>query len=73
MELTKDQIKELELAAMPLIRLLKNYHPHITVMVNSNSAELVEGIAMVHGNFAEKPATSISKSQVLPPPPAKRA
>ena len=46
MILTPDQITELNDAAKPLILFLrKNCHPHVKVIVNRESAEVVEGIA----------------------------
>jgi 2'-5' RNA ligase len=37
---------EFEKAARPLMEYLaKNYHPHVTVLVDSVHAELVEGLA----------------------------
>lgn len=51
MILTKEQIQQFEEAAKPLIKLLaENHHPHVTVIVTSNSAEIVESSAMVKCN-----------------------
>jgi ABC-type phosphate/phosphonate transport system substrate-binding protein len=46
--LTKEQIKELEESAKPLMKFLaENFHPHVKIIVESNSAEFVEGQATV--------------------------
>lgn len=43
MILTEEQIKEFEVAAEPLIKWLNdNCHPHCKVIVENDSAELVE-------------------------------
>jgi len=48
MILTKLQIQELREAAIPLMKWLEeNCHPHVTVIVDSERAELVEGLAVV--------------------------
>ncbi len=45
MRLTKDQVKEFEESARPLIKWLnENGHPHMEVRVNSTHATLKEGI-----------------------------
>lgn len=45
MILTKCQRKEFEEAAKPLIEFLNNNcHPHVTVIVETNRAELSEGV-----------------------------
>lgn len=46
--LTKEQIKEFEEAAKPLVKYLaENHHPHMTVIVDCSSAEIMEGKASV--------------------------
>jgi len=46
--LTSNRIAAFEAAARPLIQwLAENMHPHATAIVNSNSAELVEGLHAV--------------------------
>lgn len=48
MILTKEQIKEFEEAAKPLMKFLaENFHPHVMVIVDSVSAEFHEGKATV--------------------------
>jgi len=48
MIITDQQIKELEEAARPLIEWLNTLaHPHVNVIVDCSSAELVEGIARI--------------------------
>jgi len=48
MILTKEQIAQLEEAAKPLMKFLaENFHPHVKVIVESNTAEFVEGSATV--------------------------
>lgn len=48
MILTPEQVNELEEAAKPLMKYLAdNFHPHVKVIVESNNAELVEGLATV--------------------------
>ena len=49
MILTEQQRKELVTAAKPLMEWLgNNCHPHCTVLVDSQVAELVEGLATAH-------------------------
>jgi len=49
MIIKEEQRQELLLAAQPLMRWLgKNCHPHVTVIVDSEMAELLEGLATVH-------------------------
>ena len=49
MTITLKQQAELKEAARPLVEWLKdNCHPHCTVIVDSQKAELVEGIASVN-------------------------
>lgn len=48
MILTKEQREQLEEAAKPLMKFLsENFHPHVHVTVDSNTAEFVEGVATV--------------------------
>jgi len=48
MILTKEQIADLEEAAKPLVKYLcDNHHPHMTVVVDCGSAEIMEGKARV--------------------------
>lgn len=48
MKLTKEQELEFREAAKPLIEFINlNCHPHVTVTVDANSAELSEGINRV--------------------------
>jgi hypothetical protein len=47
MILTEEQLKSLREAALPLMQWLHdNCHPHCTVIVDSERAELVEGLAV---------------------------
>lgn len=51
--MTEVQRKEFEKAATPLIKWMReNGHPHMTCIVTSVAAELVEGIAI--GRWEEK-------------------
>lgn len=45
--MTKEQIEEFEESAKPLVKFLSNFHPHITVIVDSIGAELLEGSCRV--------------------------
>lgn len=49
MILSKEQIKAFEAAARPLIEFLNSdgLHPHLGVIVDGTSAEIVEGLARV--------------------------
>ena len=50
MILTEEQIKELAEVVKPVIEYLNNpetFHPHVKIIIDSTSAELVEGIASV--------------------------
>ena len=49
MILTKEQQKTFEAASRPLIQWLneEGLHPHVHVIVDNNSAELSESIAMI--------------------------
>lgn len=49
MILTKEQIKRFHEAAKPLIKWLneENFHPHIKVIVEQDSAEFLEGSASI--------------------------
>lgn len=45
MKLTKKQIEEFEGISKPMIKWLNdNCHPHVTIIVDNSSSELVEGI-----------------------------
>ena len=45
MIINKEKQKEFEMVAKPLIQFLrKNFHPHVTVLVDCCSAEFVEGV-----------------------------
>jgi hypothetical protein len=49
MTLTENQIRDLREAAKPLMDwLLNNCHPHTTAIVDSQIAEVFEGVANVH-------------------------
>lgn len=49
--MTDDKRSTFEAAARPLIEwLAKNVHPHTSVIVDSNSAELVEGLHSLKTN-----------------------
>lgn len=51
MILSKEQIKEFEEAAKPLMEWLnRNCHPHVTVLLDGGQAEIVEGLAIVKPN-----------------------
>lgn len=44
MVMTKEQIKEFEIICKPVIKFINdNFHPHITVIISCDSAELLEG------------------------------
>ncbi len=48
MTLTKEQVKQFEEAAKPLVKFLcDNCHPHVYVIVEPTGAELVEGMVAV--------------------------
>jgi len=50
MILSKEGIKELEMAARPLIKFLNNsdiFHPHVTAVVDCGRVELLEGIVRI--------------------------
>jgi hypothetical protein len=48
MTLTKEQIESFKQAAQPLMEWLEqNCHPHVTAIVDSHHAEVLEGLAMV--------------------------
>jgi len=55
MIIDKEKQKEFEMVAKPLIEFLrKNFHPHVTVLVDCCSAELLEGIcSFVENNFSQ--------------------
>ena len=47
MTLSDKQVEEFRNAAIPLMRWLKkNCHPHVKVIVDSERAELLEGLAI---------------------------
>ena len=51
MILTKEQIEELERVSEPLIKFLNNpevFHPHIKVVVDCTTAEVLEGVARIN-------------------------
>ena len=48
MILTKEQVKEFEEAAKPLIKFLsENFHPHVQAIVDSTTAEILESVSIV--------------------------
>jgi hypothetical protein len=48
MNLTTEQIAEMKQAAMPLMKWLEeNCHPHVKAIVDSERAEVMEGLAVV--------------------------
>lgn len=48
MILTEEKRNELLEAAKPLMKFLaENFHPHAAILLNSNSAELLEGVCTV--------------------------
>lgn len=48
MNLNEKQIEEFEEAAEHLVKFLNDHcHPHVTVIVDSGGAELLEGVATV--------------------------
>jgi hypothetical protein len=47
MILSRQEVNELQEASNSLMLFLRRYHPHITVLVTSERAELVEGVAAV--------------------------
>ena len=56
MKLTEEQRETLELAAEPLMAwLLTNCHPHTLVLVESDRAQLLEGLAMVRSDSLPEP------------------
>jgi len=44
MALTKEQTKEFEVLVRPIMQFLGKLHPHVKIIIESNRAELVEGI-----------------------------
>lgn len=49
MKISEEKRKEFEEIAKPLIKWLNdNCHPHCSVLVDSTSAELVEGVACIN-------------------------
>lgn len=48
MILTEEQKKHFEKVSKPLIKFLaENFHPHVTVIVENNRAEILEGSASI--------------------------
>ena len=48
MVLTKEQIEQLAEASKPLMKFIsENFNPYVKVIVESNSAEILEGSAIV--------------------------
>lgn len=48
MILTEEQKEQFEKAVKPLMKYLaKNHHSHVTVIVDENMAELLEGISTI--------------------------
>jgi len=48
MILTKEQKEEFEEKVKPVIKwLAENFHPHVTVIVENNRAEILEGSASI--------------------------
>lgn len=48
MIMTKEQTAQFEEAAKPLMKFLaENFNPHVKAIVESDSAEMVEGVATV--------------------------
>ena len=48
MILTKEQVKEFESATKPLIKFLaENFHPHMLVVVDCESAQILESSACI--------------------------
>lgn len=47
MILDSEQIEDLKEAARPLIRFLNEFHPHVKVIVDGSSAEMLEGVASI--------------------------
>jgi len=46
--MTNEKQKEFEVLARPLIKFLNdNYHPHVTVIITPDSAELLEGVIAI--------------------------
>ncbi len=49
--MTEQKLKEFEEAVKPLMKYLaENHHPHTSVIVTSNSSEIVEGLAVFNTN-----------------------
>lgn len=48
MIISKDKTKQLEEAAAPLIKFLaENFHPHVKCIVENDSIEILEGLALI--------------------------
>jgi len=60
----KDPIKELEAAAAPLVKFIRdNYHPHTLAIVDGTSVNLLMtqiGIPIVDTNIVTTPKTSLN-------------
>jgi len=55
MALTNEQIAEMEKAVKPLMDWLEeNCNPHVHVLVDSQDAVLVEGVAAIRKDFLDK-------------------
>lgn len=62
MILTKQQLEELEVAAKPLMNWIHdNCHPHVTALVDSNRAELMEGLGTTVRVVPRIPPQVVSK------------
>jgi hypothetical protein len=50
-----EKMKELSELSKPLIDWINaNYHPHVKIIIDCDSAEVVEGILRVTGLYSEK-------------------
>jgi len=50
-----DKLKELSELSKPLIEWINNnYHPHVKIIVDCNSAEVVEGVLRVTNLYDEE-------------------
>ena len=63
MILSQEQIKELQQVSSPLIKFLKQFHPHVKVIVDSDSAELLEGSALIKETNEMRLAITINKNE----------
>lgn len=49
MILTEKQLTDFKLAAAPLMKFMSDeFHPHVTAIVSSTQAELIESVALIH-------------------------